>query len=202
MMRLVLRAVAFACLLGGGLAHAQSVPGWLSKISVHGYVSQAYAVSEDHPIFGIPTGGTTDYRDIALQFRYDPNRKNAVVVQFRHERFGELRMDDAENVELDWAFYQHNFSDRLSLKAGRIPCRSASSTKPPAPPPPLLSSGRPTSSTIATTRKTVEGVLTSACSVAQARGASTSTRTSANGCWTNGNAKNAPMQRTRGRSCG
>src|SRR5215212_11865345 len=119
MMRLVTRAVAFACLLVSGVAYAQAVPGWMSKVSIHGYASQAYAVSEDHPIFGIPTGGTTNYRDLALQFRYDPDRRNAVVVQFRHERLGAQRTDDG--VELAWAFYQRNFSDRLSLKAGRIP---------------------------------------------------------------------------------
>lgn len=103
-----------ACLLAAASLHAQQ------KFSIHGYINQAYAVSEEHPIFGIPTGGTADYRDLALQFRYDPDRRNALVVQFRHERLGDSpsRRDD---VELDWAFYQRNFSDRLSLKAGRIP---------------------------------------------------------------------------------
>jgi hypothetical protein len=120
MMRLIVGVTALACLLaGGGGAYAQTVPGWMSKVSIHGYASQAYAVSEDHPIFGIPTSGTAEYRDLALQFRYDPNRRNAVVVQFRHERFGLRRTDD--DVQLAWAFYQRNVSDRLSLKAGRIP---------------------------------------------------------------------------------
>lgn len=120
-MRFLQTAAGVASLLASGWASAQTVPGWLSKVSIHGYVSQAYAVSEDHPIHGIPTDGTTDYRDLALQFRYDQDRRNAVVVQFRHERFGEMRNQDTGDVELDWAFYQHNFSDRLSLKAGRIP---------------------------------------------------------------------------------
>src|SRR5688572_15946084 len=111
--------VVSACLLASAAVRAQTAPEWLKKVSIHGYVNQAYAVSEDHPIFGIPTDGTTDYRDLALQFRYDQDRKNAFVVQFRHERLGELRRD--EDVQLDWAFYQHNFSDRLSLKAGRVP---------------------------------------------------------------------------------
>lgn len=99
---------------------AETLPEWLTKLSVHGYVSQAYAVSENHQIFGIPTDGTTDYRDLALQFRYDQDRRNAFVLQFRQQRLGDSprKFDD---VELDWAFYQRNFSDRLSLKAGRIP---------------------------------------------------------------------------------
>lgn len=111
--------IAVICLLAGN-AHAQQVPGWLSKLSVHGYLSQAYAISDDHQIFGIPTGGTADYRDLALQFRYDPNRRHAAVVQLRHERLGDSPRR-REDVELDWAFYQYNVSDHLSLKAGRIP---------------------------------------------------------------------------------
>ena len=141
--------------------HAQAVPGWLSKVSVHGYASQAYAVSEEHPIFGIPTDGTTNYRDLALQFRYDANRRNAVVVQFRHERFGQMRTDGG--VELDWAFYQRNLSDRLSLKAGRIPlplgifneASGAAMTSPFFRPPQEFYDRHYTS-------KTVEGILTSA----------------------------------------
>lgn len=113
-------SVATVCVLAAATADAQQLPQWLSRFSIHGYVSQAYAVSEDHQIYGIPTNGTTDYRDLALQFRYDPNKRNAVVLQLRQQRFGESRKDSDE-VELDWAFYQHNLSDRFSLKAGRIP---------------------------------------------------------------------------------
>ena len=101
-------------------AGAQQVPDWLSKLSVHGYVNQAYAVSEDHQIFGIPTNGTTDYRDLALQFRYDQDRRNAFVVQLRQERLGESPQP-RDDVELDWAFFQRNVSDRFSFKIGRIP---------------------------------------------------------------------------------
>lgn len=120
-MQSVLRrwTVVTVCALAAASVSAQQLPDWLSRVSIHGYVSQAYAVSQNHQIYGIPTGGTTDYRDLALQFRYDPNRRNAVVLQLRQQRFGESRKDSDE-IELDWAFYQRNFS-RLSLKAGRIP---------------------------------------------------------------------------------
>lgn len=110
---------AVVCLLAG-TAGAEPVPGWLSKLSVHGYLSQGYAISDEHQIFGIPTGGTADYRDVALQLRYDVNRRQSAVVQLRHARFGDSPRQ-RDDVELDWAFYQHNISDRLSLKAGRIP---------------------------------------------------------------------------------
>lgn len=112
------RFVSFVIVL---LAGAPLAADDLSKFSVHGYLNQAYAVSEDYPILGIPTQGTTEYRDLALQFRYDPNRRNAVVMQLRHQRFGESTPGDAKTVDVDWAFYQRNFTDRFSVKAGRIP---------------------------------------------------------------------------------
>lgn len=141
---------------------ADAVPGWLSKVSIHGYASQAYAVSEDHPIFGIPTDGTTEYRDLALQFRYDPNRRNGAVVQLRHQRLG-LRRTPGDAVELDWAFLQHHFSDRVSVKAGRIPlplgifneAAGAATTSPFFRPPDEFYDRHYTS-------KTVDGVLASA----------------------------------------
>src|SRR5215212_3583461 len=111
--------IAVTCLLAGTV-RGEQVAGWLSKLSIHGYLSQAYAVSDDRQILGIPTSGTADYRDVALQLRYDANRKNSAVVQFRHARFGDSPRQ-RDDVELDWAFYQHNFSDRFSVKAGRIP---------------------------------------------------------------------------------
>ena len=105
--------------LGHPLA-AQNAPEWFSKVSIHGYVNQAYAVSDEHQIFGIPTEGTTDYRDLALQFRFDQDRRNAFVLQLRQERLGESpRAND--DVELDWAFYQRSVSDRFAFKLGRIP---------------------------------------------------------------------------------
>ena len=113
-------AVAWACLLSSGAVAAEELPDWGSKFSVHGYLAQAYAVSESRQILGIPPEGTTEYRDVALQVRYDADRRNSVVAQLRHEQYGET--ENASNaVELDWAFYQRNFSDRVSVKAGRIP---------------------------------------------------------------------------------
>ena len=111
--------IAITC-LAAGAARGEDLAGWLARLSIHGYVSQAYAVSDDHQILGIPTGGTADYRDVALQFRYDADRRNIAIVQLRHARFGDSPRQP-DDVELDWAFYQHEFNDRLSVKAGRIP---------------------------------------------------------------------------------
>lgn len=114
-------AVLALTLLASAPLAAQTLADWASKISVHGYLTQAYAVSEDHPIFGIPTDGTMDYRDMALQLRYDQDEKGALVVQLRHQRRGERETASDQDVDLDWAFYQRRLTDRFTLKAGRIP---------------------------------------------------------------------------------
>ena len=112
---------ASACLLAPAL-EAQQPPRWLTRLSVHGYVTQAYGVSQDHQIFGIPTEGTSDLRDLALQFRYDQDPKNIFVVQFRQERLGESPVATLiDDIELDWAFYERKLNDSFSFKAGRIP---------------------------------------------------------------------------------
>lgn len=116
------RWLAVGLLLIASPVAAQQLPRWLSRVSVHGYVSQAYGVSDEHQIFGIPTDGTSDLRDLALQFRYDQDPKNVFVVQFRQERLGESPMSQLiDDIELDWAFYERKVNDNFSFKAGRIP---------------------------------------------------------------------------------
>lgn len=116
------RALSVAACLLAPAAEAQQLPRWLTKLSVHGYVTQAYAVSEEHQIFGIPIEGTSDLRDLALQFRYDQDAKNVFVVQFRQERLGESPVAQlVDDIELDWAFYERRINDAFSFKAGRIP---------------------------------------------------------------------------------
>src|SRR4051812_19291282 len=102
--------------------HAQTLPRWTSRLSLHGYLSQAYAMSQDFPIFGIPTNGTTDYRDVALQLRFDQDKQNIFVVQLRQERLGDSPVArNNQDVALDWVMYERKFSDHFALKVGRIP---------------------------------------------------------------------------------
>lgn len=104
-----------------------------SKLKVHGYLTQAYAWADlgDDPdmlswlegsILGIEEEGTTDYRTLALQIRYDFDTKSSLVVQFDHERQGVSRLvEGRDDVELDWAFYSHRFKGGTSIRVGRMP---------------------------------------------------------------------------------
>ncbi len=128
---------------GGGSAQDTSQPpserpaaGSRSKLSVHGFLTQAYAVAnfdegvEDYgfasPTFfelnlGIPEEGTTSYRFLALQFRYDITPKDVMVVQLSSRALGINPASEVEDdIELDWAFYERRLTDHLSLKIGRV----------------------------------------------------------------------------------
>ena len=90
-------------------------------LQIHGYLSQAYAQSSDYPIFGIPVSGTTDYRNLALQFRANANDKTSLIFQFSHKRLGKSPiMLLEEDVELDWGFFEYRFSENGYLRAGLL----------------------------------------------------------------------------------
>ncbi len=107
--------------------------GKLSKLHVHGYLTQAYGEADlgDDPellawtggaIVGLSEDGTTDYRTLALQFRYDLTARSSMVVQLDHERTGEeLSLLRTNDVEVDWVFFQHRFKNNVSVRVGRIP---------------------------------------------------------------------------------
>lgn len=101
-----------------------TLPGMLlgeGKLNVHGYLNQAFAIAIDREYLGIPEEGTFDYRNLALQFRYDAGEENTFVVQFSHRRLGTSPvMEVEEEVVLDWAFYEYHFNQQTFFRAGKI----------------------------------------------------------------------------------
>jgi hypothetical protein len=90
-------------------------------VSVHGFMTQAFGATTQHQLIGLSPTGTADYRVAALQFRYDADQRNVMVVQFSHERLGRSPIGDAEDdVVLDWIFYEHWFDDLTVARVGRI----------------------------------------------------------------------------------
>jgi len=117
---------------GGGAPAANPVPGWVSKLEVHGFLTQAYADAKfndggllernaDEQALGIPEDGTFNYRNLALQFRYTISSKDVFVIQFSSRELGDSPLTFVEDeIELDWAFYEHRFLDSTSIKIGRV----------------------------------------------------------------------------------
>jgi hypothetical protein len=91
------------------------------RLSVHGFMTQAYASSSDIDIYGIRTDGTTDYRAAALQFRYSISQTDALVFQFSHRRLGTSAIQAQEpDVALDWAFFQTRWAGN-NIRLGKVP---------------------------------------------------------------------------------
>lgn len=92
-----------------------------SKLKFHGFLSQAWAKTDGEPFLGITDEGTTDYRNVALQLRYQLAEHQSVVFQLGHERRGNSpREPFRDEVEIDWAFYEARFTHG-AVRVGRIP---------------------------------------------------------------------------------
>src|SRR5581483_31831 len=101
---------------------AADFEGGDSKLAIHGFLSQAYGNASGGQIIGIPTDGTSDYRNAALQFRYTYTSKDAFVLQLSHTRFGlSALQNEIPDVQLNWVFYQKQLFDSTALKIGKFP---------------------------------------------------------------------------------
>jgi hypothetical protein len=100
----------------------EGTSGSESKLAVHGYLTEGYARGvDDQLVIGIPEDGTTNYRRVALQFRYSPTQKDNFLVQFAQRRLGESPSMALEpDVKIDWAFYEHKFESGTSVRVGRM----------------------------------------------------------------------------------
>jgi hypothetical protein len=111
--------------LAAQLAETSPAPaqeGLLSKLSIHGFLNQAFAIADGHQVLGITEDGTADYRSVALQFRYALTDLDQFVLQFSHEVLGKAPSNSLrEDVELDWAYYARSFGTNTSVRLGRVP---------------------------------------------------------------------------------
>ncbi|HEV8579126.1 MAG TPA: hypothetical protein VGX68_08585 [Thermoanaerobaculia bacterium] len=90
------------------------------RITIHGYLSQAYAATDGNLIAGIPEEGTADYRTAALQIRADLGKQDTFALQLSHERLGESGLQAfQDDVALDWLFYERRFGNS-AVKVGRV----------------------------------------------------------------------------------
>lgn len=91
-----------------------------SKITINGYLTQAYGQSDGHQIFGITKQGTADYSTAALRIRADMTPDDAFVVQFAHIRIGKSNLQQLKNdVDIEWLYYQRTWGDNR-VKVGRV----------------------------------------------------------------------------------
>lgn len=101
-------------------AHASAQSGE-PAFEFHAAINAGAGVSGKLPILGIPSFGTFDYRNAALQFRYRLENKDQFVVQFVNRRIGVSPLQAAlPEVSLQWAYWQRR-GDWGTVKVGRNP---------------------------------------------------------------------------------
>jgi hypothetical protein len=110
-------AVALPC----GAGEDPPDPEAEKTLVIHGYLSQAFAVSDGYQVLGIPSDGTFDYRTAALQFRASVSPRDSFVIRFSQVRLGESPVMEVRNeIDLDWIFYERRLAAGTSLRVGRV----------------------------------------------------------------------------------
>jgi hypothetical protein len=91
------------------------------KFQFHGSLVWGYGQSDGLPVFGVPKSGTTDYKAISLQFRYQLDDNNQFVTQLLKLSLGVSPLDSVQSaLEPVYAYYQHKEGD-WTFKIGRDP---------------------------------------------------------------------------------
>jgi hypothetical protein len=111
-------ALVAVALLAPAAGHAQDLT---DRFSFHGSLVWGYGKSDGLPVFGVNKDGTTDYRAIALQFRYRVSQNDQFVTQLLSRALGTSPLDSVEpSVFPVWAYYQRRAGD-WTIKVGRDP---------------------------------------------------------------------------------
>ena len=91
------------------------------RFELHGAINTAYGRSLELPVLGLPSYGTTDYRNLMLQIRYHAADRDQIVVQLLNRRLGTSPLQAAlPDVALHWGYYQRR-GDWGTIKVGRAP---------------------------------------------------------------------------------
>lgn len=119
-----IRAAALLALtlLPAFLATAEETEPKERKFFFNAYITQAWGATDGGRVLGLDEDGTFDYRNAALLGRWQLTPKDRFVIQLSHESLGRSPLGEIrDDVELDWAFYEHRFPADLEIRIGRVP---------------------------------------------------------------------------------
>ena len=91
-------------------------------LTVTGNLSQAFAQSTEHQVFGINTEFSSAYRVLNLQFGYSVSERNDLIIQLSHRKLGASPFAETEpNVDLDWGYFTYQFTPGFGVEIGKLP---------------------------------------------------------------------------------
>jgi hypothetical protein len=118
-MQYLVRLASLAALSAFPLSISAQAPA-VSPVSIHGYLTQAYGITDRHQVAGMTKDGTADYRRAAVVARYAFSPKDNFVVQVGHRRLGDSpTMNFEDNVKVDMAFYERRFGTGSTVRVGK-----------------------------------------------------------------------------------
>ncbi|MCB1036210.1 MAG: hypothetical protein KDD47_20470, partial [Acidobacteria bacterium] len=103
----------------GGAGQAEETGTNLGEsVQIHGFGGWAFGSSSPWPYLTGRGGGEAEYEngEFALNISAQPSNRLHVAAQF----FWEVTPDGTEEIEMDYAFAEWSFSDRLRLRAGQV----------------------------------------------------------------------------------
>jgi hypothetical protein len=118
------------CLVAAGVlvvsvprsGRAQLDSTFLSRLSIHGYLTLGYGISGAQPQLGLPTDGSVDYDRAALLGQFALASHSHLVVQVAHRDLGtENSLFNEPTFILDWAYFEQRFGDNTRLRVGQEP---------------------------------------------------------------------------------
>ncbi len=116
--RIIWTALVALVFVAPAAARAQDIA---DKLQFHASLDWGYGQSDGLPVFGVPKSGTTDYKTIALQFRYQLDDNDQFVTQLLNLSLGVSPLAATQPaITPIWAFYQHKEGD-WTFKVGRDP---------------------------------------------------------------------------------
>lgn len=116
------RAAVCLCLAAAAAAPVLADSAGSRKFSFNAYLTQAWGETDGGQVLGLDEDGTFDYRNAALLGRYQLTPNDRFVVQLSHEKVGSSPLGSVrDDVELDWAFYEHRFTGGYEARLGRVP---------------------------------------------------------------------------------
>lgn len=118
---------------GESLANEDDVEAgtWIERFQFYGHVSIAYseATSTGLPgdlpseaILGLSQDGSLDYRNVALQLRFNASDRHHFVLQLSHQRLADSVLEQVSDaVEVDWIFWDWRIGQETHVRLGRLP---------------------------------------------------------------------------------
>ena len=108
-------AIMIVCGMLGGSWRVGALETSNEAISVHGFISQGYLVSDSNDVYGETRHGSFQFNEFGLAFLAQLSDRLHVGIQMLSRDLG----DSGNNaVELDWAFADYRWKDWLGFRGG------------------------------------------------------------------------------------